>query len=142
MRYLCCPYTDTGKPNSTPTGNCITNLCVFPRLCIKTFSVPNGRVRPAEDGKGNYLIFGPGVHWIFNPFMSVAWNNKSLSDEIITHGAIQMLCYFIYARCDTDTMLLYLTVFHCIALHVPASPCIALCRPAPHCPAKRLPQLM
>lgn len=75
-----------GKANSTPLCNCVTNLCILPRLCIKTFSVPNGNVRPAEDGKGNYLFFGPGVHWIFNPFMTVAWSNKSIASEIITHG--------------------------------------------------------
>ena len=57
-------------------------------------------------GKGNYLFYGPGVHWIFNPFMSVSWSNKSIASEIITHGASS------WCRRRAPRMLLVLLAWH------------------------------
>merc|ERR1711998_705311 len=71
------------QPNATR----LTNMaCCFFRPCgVHTFDVPRGCVRLAEDGSGNYEIYGPGVHRVNNLFMSV-WDDVALTQEVIVHG--------------------------------------------------------
>merc|ERR1711988_938771 len=70
-----------------PNATRLTNMaCCFFRLCgVHTFDVPRGCVRLAEDGSGNYEIYGPGVHLVNNLFMRV-WDDRPLTDEVIVHG--------------------------------------------------------
>merc|ERR1711977_673883 len=60
-------------------------LCFFRPCGMHTFEVPRGKVRLAEDGSGNYLIYGPGVHRVQNLFMTV-WDDVPLTKEVIVHG--------------------------------------------------------
>merc|ERR1711988_926417 len=70
-----------------PNATRLTNMaCCFFRPCgVHTFDVPRGMVRLAEDGSGNYEIYGPGVHLVNNLFMRV-WDDRPLTDEVIVHG--------------------------------------------------------
>merc|ERR1711977_342498 len=70
-------------PNSTRLTNMA--LCFFRPCGMHTFEVPRGKVRLAEDGSGNYLIYGPGVHRVQNLFMTV-WDDVPLTKEVIVHG--------------------------------------------------------
>merc|ERR1711959_767504 len=72
-------------PNATRLGNL---CCCLLRCCgIRTFDVPRGQVRLAEDGSGNFQIFGPGVHRVKNLFMSIGHNVPvSDGDVPIVHG--------------------------------------------------------
>merc|ERR1711988_1717714 len=70
-----------------PNATRLTNMaCCFFRPCgVHTFDVPRGMVRLAEDGSGNYEIYGPGVHRVSNLFMRV-WDDVPLTREVIVHG--------------------------------------------------------
>merc|ERR1711998_150124 len=70
-----------------PNATRLTNMaCCFFRPCgVHTFDVPRGMVRLAEDGSGNYEIYGPGVHRVSNLFMRV-WDDVALTKEVIVHG--------------------------------------------------------
>lgn len=78
-------HIHTEPPNATRLGNM---CCCLLRCCgIRTFEVPRGTVRLAEDGSGNYQIFGPGVHRVKNLFMSLGANVPvSDGDVPIVHG--------------------------------------------------------
>merc|ERR1711998_170120 len=70
-------------PNATRLGNMV---CCFLAPCgVRTFDVPRGMVRLAEDGSGNYEIYAPGVHRVNNLFMKV-WDDVALTKEVIVHG--------------------------------------------------------
>merc|ERR1711998_675160 len=70
-------------PNATRLGNMV---CCFLAPCgVRTFDVPRGMVRLAEDGSGNYEIYAPGVHRVNNLFMKV-WDDVPLTREVIVHG--------------------------------------------------------
>jgi len=74
---------DTIAPNATRGGNL---LACWLRPCgMRTFDVPRGKIRLAEDGNGNFEIYGPGVHRRHNLFMRV-WDDISVTDEVIFHG--------------------------------------------------------
>merc|ERR1711977_409787 len=47
------------------TWPCCT--CCF----VRSFEVPNGHIRLAEDGEGNFMIFGPGGHFVRNTFIKL-----------------------------------------------------------------------
>merc|ERR1711998_466821 len=71
------------QPNATRLSNMV---CCFLAPCgVRTFDVPRGMVRLAEDGSGNYEIYGPGVHRVNNLFMKV-WDDVALTKEVIVHG--------------------------------------------------------
>lgn len=70
--------------NSTRFMN--TASCFFCCCGIRTFEVPTGCMRLATDGSGNFMIYGKGVHWVFNPFLSVAGPNVPISQPVIKHG--------------------------------------------------------
>lgn len=55
-------------------------------ICLKTFEVPSGHVRLGEDGSGNYLIFGSGVHRVMNMFLSLEAKDIPLTQELISWG--------------------------------------------------------
>merc|ERR1711998_528510 len=70
------------QPNATRLSNMV---CCFLAPCgVRTFDVPRGKVRLAEDGSGNYEIYGPGVHRVNNLFMKV-WDDVALTKEVIVH---------------------------------------------------------
>merc|ERR1711959_391021 len=72
-------------PNATRLGNLC--CCLFRCCGVRTFDVPRGQVRLAEDGSGNFQIFGPGVHRGKNLFMSIGHNVPvSDGDVPIVHG--------------------------------------------------------
>merc|ERR1711939_299042 len=62
------------------TWPCCT--CCF----VRSFEVPNGHIRLAEDGEGNFMIFGPGVHFVRNMFMVLEPDSIPLTRELITWG--------------------------------------------------------
>lgn len=73
----------TLEPNSTRFFNA---FACFATCCgARTFTVPKGSVRLATDGSGSYLMYGPGVHFVCNPFMSVMKVVK-LTEKLIRHG--------------------------------------------------------
>eukprot|EP00039_Didymoeca_costata_P019503 m.337778 g.337778 ORF g.337778 m.337778 type:complete len:500 (+) comp18231_c0_seq1:148-1647(+) len=62
-------------------------LCCLGGFCgLRRFYVKSGCVRLASDGSGKFLVYGPGVHAVYNPFMSVNSKDTPLSQEIIHHG--------------------------------------------------------
>merc|ERR1711977_402151 len=72
-------------PNATRLGNLC--CCLFRCCGVRTFDVPRGQIRLAEDGSGNFQIFGPGVHRVKNLFMSIGHNVPvSDGDVPIVHG--------------------------------------------------------
>merc|ERR1712072_773918 len=62
------------------TWPCCT--CCF----VRSFEVPNGHIRLAEDGEGNFTIFGPGVHFVRNMFMVLEPDSIPLTRELILWG--------------------------------------------------------
>merc|ERR1711934_975808 len=53
---------------------------------VRTFTVSDGHIKLGEDGEGGYLIFGPGVHFLAQPFMSVQNNEIPLTQTEIQWG--------------------------------------------------------
>ena len=52
------------KANS---NRCFNAMACLATCCgARTFTVPNGAVRCASDGSGNFEMYGPGVHFIFS----------------------------------------------------------------------------
>lgn len=61
-------------------------LACWLRPCgVRTFNVPRGKIRLAEDGNGNFEIYSPGVHRVNNLFMRV-WDDMDMTEEVIVHG--------------------------------------------------------
>ena len=51
------------------------------------FLVPDSMILPAQDGNGNYLFFGPGVHRHHNPFLTTESPISLLQKDLyIKHG--------------------------------------------------------
>merc|ERR1712054_643286 len=77
---------NTIAPNATRGCNMAVRCLILPRLFgVRTFEVPKGQIRLADDGSGNYEIFGPGVHRQNNMFMSLG-KNIDVVGEVIQHG--------------------------------------------------------
>ena len=59
--------------NSTRFQNFVTRLLYGPFSCclLNNFEVANGCVRTGNDGHGNFILFGPGVHQIVDPFYQI-----------------------------------------------------------------------
>merc|ERR1712159_593199 len=53
---------------------------------VRTFTVSDGHVRLGEDGEGGYLIFGPGVHFLPQPFVTVEQEEIPLTQAVIQWG--------------------------------------------------------
>ncbi len=68
-------------PNSSRLGNALTSCLCCPLSCLFTnFEVPNGSLKLAYDGRGNYVFFGPGVHQVVDPFYRFVPGYKSKCD--------------------------------------------------------------
>merc|ERR1712054_148916 len=77
---------NTIPPNASRGGNMAVRCAILPRvLGVRTFEVPKGQIRLADDGSGNYEIYGPGVHRRANMFMSLG-KNIDVVGEVIRHG--------------------------------------------------------
>ena len=48
--------------------------------------VPSGFLALVEDGRGNYLFYGEGVHLITDPFFKVEKTFKRLCSSVLLHG--------------------------------------------------------
>mmetsp|Transcript_37844 Transcript_37844/g.118588 ORF Transcript_37844/g.118588 Transcript_37844/m.118588 type:complete len:528 (-) Transcript_37844:65-1648(-) len=75
--------------NSTPLKNLLTGIFCCPALCcgcVKAFEVPEGSLRLAEDGKGNFEFFGAGVHQVWNYFYRLGGTQSYSESETILHG--------------------------------------------------------
>lgn len=60
--------------------------CLFCCCGIRTFEVPVGSIRLATDGSGNFVMYGQGVHWVYNPFLRLLGGNVPISSSVIKHG--------------------------------------------------------
>jgi regulator of protease activity HflC (stomatin/prohibitin superfamily) len=75
--------------NATRRNNAMLNLFCCPLACfgiLQTFQVPNACVKLGDDGRGNYIFFGPGVHRIVDPWYTVAPENVKFAAGSIIHG--------------------------------------------------------
>merc|ERR1712100_757755 len=54
--------------------------------CTKSFEVPDGHLRLADDGEGRDLMYGSGGHYITNMFLKLQWDNIPLTQERISWG--------------------------------------------------------
>ena len=67
-------------PNSNRWKNIAARILVGPLSCCllpSNFEVPNGCVRTGTDGRGNFVLFGPGVHQVLDPFYSIGQKDIS-----------------------------------------------------------------
>merc|ERR1711988_1986749 len=71
------------NPNATRGGNLLR--CWMRPFGVRTFDVSHGELLLAEDGSGNYEIYGPGVHCRNNFFMRIR-QSVPVSQELIAHG--------------------------------------------------------
>merc|ERR1711934_83748 len=63
------------------------NLMVLPlACCTASFEVASGHIRLADDGSGNYLLFGSGVHFVCDMFVKVQREDVPLTQELILWG--------------------------------------------------------
>mmetsp|Transcript_76923 Transcript_76923/g.205596 ORF Transcript_76923/g.205596 Transcript_76923/m.205596 type:complete len:483 (+) Transcript_76923:52-1500(+) len=61
-------------PNSTRIKNlttCFCAGCCGCCACASQFVVPDGHLRPGDDGSGHFHFYGPGVHRVWNCFLSL-----------------------------------------------------------------------
>jgi len=81
--------------NSTPLEVLCRNwsalLCCITPCCSLAFTVPDGYVRMAEDGRGRYFFYGTGVHLIWSPFYSVSSKNTAYTEKAILHGNLALV---------------------------------------------------
>jgi len=57
---------------STALKNALLNIFCCPLGCLfKTFTTKQGTIQLVEDGRGNFLFYGAGVHLICDPFYTV-----------------------------------------------------------------------
>lgn len=58
--------------NSSVAANLALNIFCWPfSCCFHTFTTNQGRIQLVEDGRGNFLFYGAGVHRICDPFYKV-----------------------------------------------------------------------
>merc|ERR1711939_481940 len=77
------------QPESSRCLNLLFNAATWPCmscLCVRTFEVPNGHVRLAEDGSGGYEIYRAGVHFVNNMFMELHAGDVPLTKPLIEWG--------------------------------------------------------
>jgi len=71
------------RPNATRGGNMAR--CVLRPFGVRGFEVDAGKLMLAEDGSGNYEIYGPGVHRVNNFFMRLC-KEVPVTQDCILHG--------------------------------------------------------
>merc|ERR1711904_266299 len=63
------------------------NLMVLPlACCTASFEVASGHIRLADDGSGNSLLFGSGVHFVCDMFVKVQREDVPLTQKLILWG--------------------------------------------------------
>jgi len=78
---------DCVPANSSRTLNMAMGLLPCGCCCIsKGFVVPSGFLALVEDGRGNFLFYGEGVHLITDPFFKVKAEHQRISSSIMLHG--------------------------------------------------------
>lgn len=82
-RLACAADINAVRPNATRGGNMVR--CVLRPFGMRTFEVDSGKLMLAEDGSGNYEIYGPGVHRVHNFFMRLC-KDVSVTQDCIVHG--------------------------------------------------------
>lgn len=83
---------DSVPGNATRSANLACNIFCFPcyvTKCFHTFEVARGQVRQVEDGRGNFLFYGHGVHRICDPFYTIG-ESKGYQEGVITHGDVTL----------------------------------------------------
>jgi len=75
-------------PNSTRWKNVLSTMLYGPFSCciLNNFEVSSGCVRTGADGRGNFLMFGPGVHQIVDPFYSIGRYDINFARENVLIG--------------------------------------------------------
>eukprot|EP00397_Hematodinium_sp_SG-2012_P019826 GEMP01020394.1.p1 GENE.GEMP01020394.1~~GEMP01020394.1.p1 ORF type:complete len:425 (+),score=78.48 GEMP01020394.1:317-1591(+) len=54
--------------------------------------VPNAKVVPAQDGQGNYFLYGPGLHLITDPFITLSEEVGLAAEKLLlSHGTITLV---------------------------------------------------
>jgi hypothetical protein len=77
---------DLTPPNSSRLRNTFYN-CLPCFYCVSTaFEVPNGRIRPIYDGRGNYYFCGPGVHLLLDLYAQDSGENVDINKDKIVWG--------------------------------------------------------
>jgi len=75
---------------SSPVKNALLNFFCCPfACCFKTFTTKQGQIQLVEDGRGNFLFYGAGVHMILDPFYTVNRQGRDFGDSKqgpILHG--------------------------------------------------------
>ena len=80
------PALDCRAQNSTRSKNLLYDVCCCPLKCLfRTFEVPAGHVRLADDGRGGFEFYGQGVHLICDPFYTVR-DARPYARGVIQHG--------------------------------------------------------
>merc|ERR1711988_745634 len=74
---------NTIPPNASRGANMFA--CWLRPFGVRTFAVDAGDVGLAEDGSGNFEIYGPGVHRVCNFFMRIS-HRAPVTQECISHG--------------------------------------------------------
>lgn len=72
--------------SSRPINFAMDLFCCPFQCCFNTFTTPQGKIQLVEDGRGNFLFYGAGVHLICDPFFSVREPARAFGDP--TEGAI------------------------------------------------------
>jgi len=81
-------HLEVVPPNSTRLWNLMSGLLCAPLRCcfMSNFEVPNGTIKLAEDGRGNYAFYGAGVHQVNDPWYTFQSDSVSYASGDITHG--------------------------------------------------------
>jgi len=77
-------------PNSTRIRNTILALVTCPFFCLGQlshgFEVPNGSLKLGYNGRGDYVLFGPGVHQVLDPYYRVETHTLPITSQVIVNG--------------------------------------------------------
>ena len=88
---------DTVAGDATVLGNTLLKVvswfpgllvfgpCVHSKL-VKAFEVPRGCIQPFADGRGGFGFFGPGLHRVVDPAMTLQGGVRRLTDNVIKNG--------------------------------------------------------
>jgi len=82
------------KSNSTALQVALRNsfgfTCCLP-FWTTAFEVPDGYMRPGEDGQGGYEFFSRGVHIVYSPFYRIHPRNTAFTEKAILHGNLALV---------------------------------------------------
>lgn len=66
-------------------------FCCTPMMCTSAFEVPEGYLRPSEDGRGRFFFYGQGVHYIKSPFYRIHERNIAFTEKTILWGNMALV---------------------------------------------------